>query len=917
MYSTLKYFIIISICFLSVFKAKATHIVGGEIYYDKLGGTNYKITLKVYRDCLNGIPPFDSPAIITIFDINGNYVNNLSLSPTYTLTVPPTNNSPCAPSTNGNACVEEAKYEGVISLPPLTGGYTIVYQRCCRNNTILNLVNPQNIGATYWEHIPGPEAFQINSSPRFTKRPPIYICANNPIAFDHSATDPDGDSLVYSLCTPYHGLDPCCPIIPSAQGVCATGCPSSNQYNAPPPYTPVPFASPYSASYPLSSSPAININPQTGFLNGAPNMLGQWVVGVCVSEYRNGQLIETHHRDFQFNVINCPFVVTANITQQTSITPGSTGFCNGFVITYTNTSSSNATSFFWDFGDPNTTTDTSYSAQPSYSFTSPGDYTVTLIANPGSACADTSYEPFHVYTLLAPTFAQPASQCFNGNTFTFTAGGSYQGNGTISWDFGNNVSPSTANTATVTNVHYTSPGVNTVSLTISENGCTATTVHTIEVAQNPIAAIGNYNNVACSPATFTIENISNTGPYIKYLWTFSNGITTNSFTPIVTFTTPGVYTFTLSALSNQVCIDTTKITSVTSITLTPTPTASFNILPDINQCFDGHFFDFKSTSTTFGNPIYNWNFGVTATPMQATSANASNVTFSNNGIHTITLTVTENGCPNSINSSVALYNNPIANIGSFVQSGCNPLTIFFPNNSTSDVPLNYSWEFSDGTTSTDKNPTHVFTPQGVYSVSLTVSSNSLCVASSSTLAINSITVFPIPVSVFTATPIETSIFDPEITFKDLSSSDVVAWTYDFADGTNSTSQNPFHAYITYGTFNVQQTVTNNFGCPHTSSLEIKIIPEFRFWIPNCFTPYNKDYLNDEFKPKVIGVENYTFMIFDRWGSMIFQTNDINEGWNGNYKGKRCQVDVYVWKCEFKNVVSNLRESHIGHVTLLD
>ena len=912
-----KHILLFLFSLLSFSIAKATHIVGGEIYYDNLGGNNYKITLKVYRDCINGVPPFDNPAIITVFDVNGNYVTNLSLSPIYTITVPPTNNSPCAPSTNGNACVEEAKYEGTVNLPPLAGGYTIVYQRCCRNNTILNLINPQDVGATYWEHIPGPEVVAVNSSPRFTKRPPIYVCTNNPIAFDHSATDPDGDSLVYSLCTPYHGLDPCCPIIPSATGVCATGCPSSNIYNAPPPYTPVPFAAPYSASYPMSSSPAINVNPQTGFLNGAPNLLGQWVVGVCVNEYRNGQLIETHHRDFQFNVINCPFLVTANITQQTSITPGSTGFCNGFVITYTNTSSSNASSFFWDFGNPNSTTDTSYAANPTYSFTSPGDYTVTLIANPGTACADTSYEPFHVYTLLAPTFATPLNQCFNGNSFDFVAAGSYQGNGTIAWDFGNFATPATANTATVNNVTYSQPGVSTVSLTISENGCTATTTKTLEVAQNPIASIGSYNNLACAPGTFTIQNNSNTGPYINYLWTFSDGTTSNTFNPIVTFPSSGVYSFTLSAMSNQVCIDTTQISAVTNITVTPSPTALFTVTPNAIQCFDGHSFGVTNTSNTFGNATYTWSFGSTATPPTSNTTNVSNITFPVKGVYTITLTALENGCANSITQNVTLYANPVASIGSFSTSGCDPLTVFFPNNSTSDLPLQYQWTFSDGGTSTDQNPTHVFTPEGVYSVSLTIGSNSLCTVKSSTMSVGSITVFPTPIGSFTASPIITTIFDPEIQFQDLSTDDVVAWSFDFADGGNSTIQNPFHVYSNYGEYNVTQTVTNNFGCPNSSSLLIKILPEFRFWIPNCYTPHNKDYLNDVFKPKIIGAESYTFMIFDRWGSLIYKTNDTEAGWDGTFKGKRCQIDVYVWKCDFKNIVSGSKESHVGHVTLLD
>jgi gliding motility-associated-like protein len=97
---------------------------------------------------------------------------------------------------------------------------------------------------------------------------------------------------------------------------------------------------------------------------------------------------------------------------------------------------------------------------------------------------------------------------------------------------------------------------------------------------------------------------------------------------------------------------------------------------------------------------------------------------------------------------------------------------------------------------------------------------------------------------------------------------------------------------------------------------VKVLPEFRFWIPNAFTPGNKDGLNDVFKPIAIGVEDYTFLIFNRWGEQIYKTNDPESGWNGTYKGKPCTDDVYIWKCEFKNIVSQENESHVGHVTLV-
>jgi gliding motility-associated-like protein len=893
--------------------ADATHIVGGEIYYDNLGGNNYKIHMKVYRDCINGVPPFDNPAFFTIFNASGGVVTTLNVAMTSSITVPPSNNSPCAPSANGVACVEEAIYETTINLPPLAGGYYIVYQRCCRNGTILNLINPGNVGATYWEHIPGPEVVAINSSPRFNFRPPIYICANNPIAFNHSATDPDGDSLVYSLCTPFDGLNTSCPVIDPTNISCPTA-------NTPPPYVSVPFVAPYSSSYPLASSPAININPVTGFLNGNPTILGQWVVGVCVSEYRNGVLIGTHHRDFQFNVISCPYVINAVINSQVTSNNGQgTGYCNGYTVNFSNSSTTGAI-YHWDFGDLNTIADTSNLYNPSYTYTAAGDYTVSIIVKSpiaGNVCADTMYSTFHIHPLLSPSFLLPADQCFIGNHFNFTASGSYQGNGTISWNFGSTAIPQTANTASVSNVSYSAPGINTVSLTIAENGCTATVTHTVEVAQNPVATIGSYPTSGCAPLTFTIQNQSTTGPYITYLWTFSDGTTSNNISPTITFTNPGVYSFTLSAMSNQVCIDTTNMASVSSITVIPTPTAQFNVTPAYIQCFNGHVFNFNNTSTTLGSATYTWSFGANASTVLSNALNVSNVTYTTAGIYPVTLSVKENGCLNAYTHNVELYNNPVAALGSYSVIGCDPMSVTFANSSTSASPLTYLWSFSDGTTSSQANPTHVFTPPGVYSLSLTVSTNSLCIGTSSIQSVNSITVNPSPVAGFTATPMVTTIFDPDITFSDSSSVDVVSWNYDFADGTGSSIENPFHTYTHYGNYQVIQTVNNSYGCPNSTTLLIKILPEFRFWIPNCYTPGNHDGLNDVFKPIVIGVEEYTFYIYNRWGELIYKTDDTEQGWDGSFKGKPSPNDVYVWKIDFKNIVSREHESHIGHVTLLN
>lgn len=719
---------------------RATHIVGGEVYYDDLGGGNYNIHMKVYRDCFNGVPPFDglpdqngniTGAYFTIFDASSNIIGVYQFAAPSHSNIPLTINNPCVGVPN-NVCVEEAIYSYNINLPAKPGGYYIAYQRCCRNGTILNLVSPGNVGATYWEHIPGPEVVATNSCPRFNVRPPVYICNGVPINFDHSATDPDGDSLVYSLCTPFTGLSPGCPSLSPPSG-CATA-------NTPPPYTPVPFTGGYSSSYPMASNPAININPVTGHLDGVPTVNGQWVVGVCVSEYRNGVLIGTHHRDFQFNVTPCPYALHSNVIDQSA-----SQICSGTTISFSNgsTSSTNSIfSYFWDFGDPTTTSDTSSQVNPTYTYADTGIYTITLIANPNFPCSDTSRKTFHVLPKLLPDFLVPSAQCLDNNSFNFTCGGIFTGGGT-------------------------------------------------------------------------------------YTWYFNGG--------------------------------------------TPSPSGAQN-----------------PTGISFATP----------------------------GLHDVKLVVNENGCKDSVDHQVKVYEMPQSSFKLDTVVGCDPLSVTFHNNSTAETPLTYLWQFSDGSTSTDQDPTHIFTPAGNYSVTLIASTSSGCVHTDTLNAGGLVTVLPIPHAAFSASPTVVSIFDADINFKD-SSTNAVSWFYTFGDGEGgSSSPNPFHHYNTWGDFNVQETVTNAYGCPNTTEVIVHIIPEFRFWVPNCFTPGDHNGLNDVFKPVVMGVENYTFLIFNRWGEQIYKTNDTEAGWPGTFMGKDSPIDVYVWKCTFKNVVSRQDEDHVGHVTLL-
>lgn len=713
------------------FKAGATHIIGGEIIYDKLSNNNYRITLKVYRDCFNGQAPFDGldanapPAILTVYNGNGTLDSTYNIGSPVITTIPPTINNPCV-QPPGGICVEEGIYTYTLNLPPQTGGYYLVYQRCCRNNSILNLVSPGTQGSTYYTRIPGPEEIAANNSPRFKTFPPIFICNNINFSFDHSAIDPDGDQLYYSLCPPFIGLDVSCPVI-------GTGCAS---FAPPPPYTNVNYAATYSGNYPISASPAFSINPVTGLLTGKPNLLGQFVVGVCVQEFRNGTLINTHYRDFQFNVVSCIVNVTSLFADQIYK-------CEGSTITFTNQSISNigGLSYQWNFGDPSSSTDTSAIVNPSYTYQDTGRYEVTLIANPGTPCTDTIKKFVYVYPPLQIEFPPNERQCLKSNTFSFTAQGMYLPQATFSWDFSAAATPSASILKDPSNIIYNQPGKYFVKLIAKQLTCIDSFIDTVRVLPRPVAMINNL-------------------------------------------------------------------------------------------------------------PL----------------------------------------------------------------SQCDPATVGFSNGSTSQFPLSYYWKFSNGNTSTDFQPVQIFTPPGVYSATLIATTNSVCI-DTSMASITNITVNPTPLAGFTFTPQVTTIFDPEIFFVNASSFDVTGWYYDFGDGGSSIFANEKHIYQDYGDYLVTQMVSNQFGCTDTTQQIVKILPEFRFWIPNTFTPDDNN-INDIFMPIAIGVVNYEFDIFDRWGERIFSTTNTKEGWNGFYKGKECEQNVYVWRISFKNVVTTKDEIHYGHVLLL-
>lgn len=315
----------------------ATHLVGGEISYKCLGGGQYEINLSIFRDDFYGQAPLDDPARITIFDRRTNSLvrtEDIALQ-NGTGVILPLDANPCITNRPNDVRIEKGTYKKVISLPANTSGYKIVYQRCCRNNAAANIKSNQ--GSTYEINIPNTTL--CNNSPVFNNQPPLFLCANSKLEFDMSATDADGDHLVYSLCAPLQGLDDVNP------SVC-TGC--FYTYATYPPYDSVGYAnSNYNSQRPLGLNSVININPTTGLLTVIPKTVGLFVVGICVQEIRAGVVLSTSIRDFQFNVTNCalpssaPIVITDN-TAGSALQVNDSTFsnCQGVTVRFDNNVSS-------------------------------------------------------------------------------------------------------------------------------------------------------------------------------------------------------------------------------------------------------------------------------------------------------------------------------------------------------------------------------------------------------------------------------------------------------------------------------------------------------------------------------------------------------------------------------------------------
>ncbi len=251
------------------------------------------------------------------------------------------------------------------------------------------------------------------------------------------------------------------------------------------------------------------------------------------------------------------------------------------------------------------------------------------------------------------------------------------------------------------------------------------------------------------------------------------------------------------------------------------------------------------------------------------------------------------------------------------QEGCIPVTVDFSNTTLNVNSIECSWSIGNLAFLTGCNQTFTFTEAGCYNITLQITSNEGCVGS--VTYPNFVCVDDYPVANFSVSPLNLTTINNQARFTNES---IGAETHEwqFGDGNTSNVENPIHTYLSEEeeTYQIQLIAYSELGCPDTTYGVIDMREELIFYVPNTFTPDDDQY-NPNFQPVFSsGFDPYDFnlLIFNRWGEILFESNNANVGWDGTYGGKIVKDGTYIWKIEFKTKYTDERQIHRGHVNIL-
>jgi gliding motility-associated-like protein len=545
----------------------------------------------------------------------------------------------------------------------------------------------------------------------------------------------------------------------------------------------------------------------------------------------------------------------------------------------------------------------------SFTTLTPGIYSV-VITNTITGCSSPSASGNVVQNQL-PTVNVNSPLICSGQSTTVTAIPNTIATYNYSWT----IPPGAVSPGNVATFSTSTPGTYSVIITNTITGCMSTIASGIAIA-NPIPTVTVNSSTICEGTTTTVTAIpSGSGTY-SYTWTVPVGANLPGDIASFTTTTNGIYSVIVTDLAT-LC---SSVSSSGNVTVITSPIATISGTTTI--CSG------KSSLVTFnGTPNATVNYSINAGSTLSLSLNAQGTAVVSTGVLSSTTTYILTGinsttapfCAKSLNSSaiITIENPPTISFNSNITSGCAPLTVNFTN--TTINSFNCTWNFGDGTvTNGCGTVSHKFSTAGCYDISLSASSPNACFASENTASM--ICVKAKPIAAFNPTPSIITSLNTSSTMVN-SSTGATNYEWHFGDETTSTDTSPIHIY------NLQEDIDNytikliafsQQGCSDTAYAKISLFEDLIYYIPNTFTP-DGDKFNQTFQPVFTkGIDPYSFnmIVLNRWGEVLFESNNAKIGWDGSYGGEIVQDGVYTWKLTFKLKFNDVWKMENGHVVIL-
>lgn len=431
----------------------------------------------------------------------------------------------------------------------------------------------------------------------------------------------------------------------------------------------------------------------------------------------------------------------------------------------------------------------------------------------------------------------------------------------------------------------------------NQNGCISTDTMELMVNFVPDVTLSPDVDVICFGETAIITAVGDIAD--DYVWS------SDPYDPSIVNISPSEISVTPDVTTTY-----SLVATVGGINCPATPAQTITVIPQLFAAFEvadnkiqtceneavGLFYIGNGTI----NASYEWNFDTDAIINSGTGAGPYSVHWTTAGVKTISLTLTENGCPSdTVELDITVFAMPLTEFSADPESGCAALEVTFTNSSSQLDNPEYQWTI-DGNTIEEFELVHTFNDPGTYPISLTTINQSIC--ANTLIKSNMITVFEMPVAEFDADPPETILEDGIINFINNSTSqNIMTYQWYFGDNDSSTLSNPEHHYTEEGVFLVHLITTTSNGCQNDISKDVIVHPDFAVYPPNAFTP-NGDGENDVFEVKGTGINLYIIRIYSRWGELIYESTDIEEKWDGTYNGNIVKTGTYVYSINYRSML---------------